>query len=124
MKALILATALVVSTTFSIAQEAAPAKETKTHLKTNDLEVAILQKSEDQVNLLLAKTPGDPVKIKVYEDSELLFSQRVKKAGTANIKYDISQFPDGEYTFKLEKDNVVVYSVKVRKGATALAGTK
>lgn len=124
MKTIILTAALAVSVAFSMAQETAEVKETKTHLKTSDLEVALLQNTEDEVTLLLAKEPGDPVKIKVYEDNKLLYTRRVKKAGTANITYDISQFPDGEYTFKLEKGKTVVYAAKVRKGATALAENK
>lgn len=124
MKAIILAAALAVSATLSMAQETITANENKNHMKTQDLEVALLKNTSDQVTLYLAKEPGTPVKIKVYEDNKLLYTRRVKKAGTANFTYDISQFPDGEYTFKIEKDKDVVYTAKVQKGATALADSK
>lgn len=124
MKTLILTAALVVLTSLSYAQELDSTNDNKMHMKTADLELAVLQPSTDQVTLLMAKEPGMPVKIKVYEDDKLLYTRRVKKQGTAHIKYDLSQFPDGEYTFKVEKDKDVVYSVKVWKGATALADSK
>ena len=93
-------------------------------MKTVDLEIALLQTTADQFTLVMAKEPGVPVKIKVYENNKLLYTRKVKKPGTANIKYDISQFPDGEYTFKVEKEKNVVYSVKIRKGSSALADSK
>ena len=124
MKAIILAAALAVSTTLSMAQETTTDNQSKSHMKTQDLEVALIKSATDEVSLFMAKEPGTPVKIKVYENNKLLYVRRVKKAGTANIKYNISQFPDGEYTFKIEKDKDVVYSATVQKGATALADSK
>ena len=124
MKTLILTTALVVITTFSFAQLPKPEVNDTLKLKNTDIEVAILQNADDQVNLLMAKEPGKLVKIKVYEDNKLLYIRRVKKAGTANIKYDISAFPDGEYVFQVEKDKKIVFSAKVHKGPASLADNK
>jgi len=121
MKTLILTAALVVFTTFSFAQLPKPEVNDTLKPMNADIEVAILQNADDQVNILMAKEPGKLVKIKVYEDNKLLYVRRVKKAGTANIKYDISAFPDGEYVFQVEKDKKVVFSAKVRKGPAALA---
>jgi hypothetical protein len=102
--------------------------ETKQNEK-NTIEVAVLQPDADKVQLLLDKTPGDPVKIRVYEDNKLLYTRRIKKEGTANITYDISAFPEGKYEFRVEHDKEVVYAVKVRKdenaqSATALADSR
>jgi len=124
MKTLILTTALVVLTTFSFAQQTKPEVNDALKPENTDIEVAILQNTHDQVNILMAKEPGQLVKIKVYEDNKLLYMRRVKKAGTANIKYDISEFPDGQYVFQVEKDKKVVFSAKVRKGPASLAENK
>jgi hypothetical protein len=119
MKTIILATALAVSTSLSMAQ-----KENETmQTEKNNVEVAVLQPNDDQVQLLLDKTPGDPVKIRVYEDNKLLYTRRVKKESSANITYDISAFPDGEYEFRVEHEKEVVYAVKVRKDANAQSAT-
>jgi len=124
MKTLILTTALVVFTTLSFAQESVKELDDSVKLVKSDIEVALLQNSEDQVKLLMAKEPGELVKVKVYEDDKLLYQRRIKKAGTAHITYDISQFPDGTYVFQVEKDKEVVYSKSVSKGQTSLAAGK
>ena len=71
MKTLILATALVVATTFSFAQQPKTEVSNGMELKKKDIEVAILKKSDDQVNLLMEKPTGKVVKIKIYEDDKI-----------------------------------------------------
>jgi hypothetical protein len=115
MKTIILATALAVSTSLTMAQKEMKNADTE----KNNVEVAMLQPDNNKVQVLLNKTPGDPVRIKVYEDNKLLYTRRIKKEGSANITYDISAFPEGDYEFRIEQEKEVVYAVKVRKDANA-----
>lgn len=126
MKTQILTAALVVLATVAFAQQPAEEKEQKNDsmnsFESKNVEVAFLRNAEDTVQMMLAKEPGKLVKIKVYDGNRLLYTRRIKKEGTANITYVISHFPDGDYTFQLEKDKVVIHSTKISKGEKALAG--
>jgi hypothetical protein len=126
MKTQILTTALVLFATVLFAQQPAEEKgqksDTLNSLQCNDVEVAFLRNAENTVQMMLAKEPGKLVKIKVYDGNRLLYTRRIKKEGTANITYDISHFPDGDYTFQLEEDKAVIHSTKISKGEKALAG--
>jgi hypothetical protein len=122
MKTLILTTALVAAATFSFGQK--EASESNKEVKQSGIEVALLQHADDEVTLLMEKEPRKLVTIKVYEDNKLLYMQRVRKEATANITYDISEFPAGDYVFEVVKDKEVVYSAKVHKGSTELAENK
>ena len=122
MKALILTTALAISAALSNAQQPVSKTNDDPVLKEKNIEVAILQRTNDQVTVLMEKEPRELVKIKVYEGKKLLFTQRVKKKTSANIKFDISEFPVGEYVIEVEKDNKVIKSATVLKGGEVLAG--
>lgn len=121
MKALILTTALVISVAFSNAQNAAQSSD-ESLLQKKNTEVAILQRSNDLVNVLMEKEPRELVKIKVYDGSKLLYVSRVKKDSTANIKFDISEFPAGDYVFEVEKNRKVISSATIHKSEIILAG--
>jgi hypothetical protein len=126
MKTQILTAALVVIATVLFAQQPAEIKgqksDTMNSITSNNVEVAFLRNAENTVQMMLAKEPGKLVKIKVYDGNRLLYTRRIKKEGTANITYDITHFPDGDYTFQLEKDKTVIHSAKISKGEKALAG--
>lgn len=123
MKTLILTAALAVSTALATAQEPAASGMQADNPKPA-VEVAVLQHSNKEITLLMEKAPRELVKIKVYEDGKLLYAQRVKKEATANITYDISQFPDGTYTLEVVKDKEVVYTSAIKKGPEVLAENK
>jgi len=116
MKTLILTAALVATATLGLAQNPAPAKSSANPDKSG-IEVAVVQRSNDEVNLLMEKQAGELIKVKVYEGKKLLYSQRIKKQATANVTYDISAFPDGDYKIEVVKDKEVVYSVDINKGS-------
>ena len=97
MKTLILTISLALAATFASAQQPASVSDKDTLDKKSAIEVAVLQHKSDQLTLLMEKEPGELVKIKVYEDNKVLYSQRVKKEASARITYDISKFPDGNY---------------------------
>lgn len=124
MKTLATTTILVVLTAFVFAQNADTSSETASNKISKDLEVAVIQENDNLVSLYLAKKPGEVVKIKIKEDNKVLYTRRIKKAGTARIKYDISQFPKGEYMIEVVKDKKVVYSKTIKKGSNALATSK
>lgn len=121
MKTLILTISLAVAATFASAQQPASVSDKDTLDKKSAIEVAVLQHKSDQLTLLMEKEPGELVKIKVYEDNKVLYSQRVKKEASARITYDISKFPDGNYVIEVVKDKDVVYKAEVSKGSVALA---
>jgi hypothetical protein len=124
MKTLILTISLAVAATFASAQKPGSASDKDTLDKKSAIEVAVLQHKSDQLTLLMEKEPGELVKIKVYEDNKILYSQRVKKEASARITYDISNFPNGNYVVEVIKDKDVVYKAEVSKGSVALAGNQ
>jgi len=115
MKTLILTAALVATATFAMAQKS-NADVRNDDVKKSEIEVAVLQHSNDEVTLLMEKESFEPVRIKVYEGNKLLYSKRIKKEATANITFDISAFPEGNYVFKVIRDKEVVYTADVSKG--------
>ena len=124
MKTLTLTIALALAATFASAQKPASVSDKDTLDKKSAIKVAVLQHRNDQLPLLMEKEPGELVKIKVYEDNKLLYSQRVRKEASAKITYDISEFPDGKYVIEVVKDKDVVYKANVSKGSVALADSK
>ncbi len=122
MKTLILTTALVVLTTLTFAQSENENKEVHKVLNTEDVKASIYPNSNDMVTLMLQKKPGEVVTIKVKEESgKLLYAKRIKKADTTRTKFDIHEFPAGEYTFELVKDRKVLYSKKISKSYNVIA---
>ena len=121
MKTLILTAALAVSAALSSAQKPAPEKADSSAMTLSTVEVAVLQHANDEVTLLMEKAPRELVRIRVYEGNKVLYVQRVKREATANITYDISQFPDGNYTIEVVKDKEVVYTTDIKKGPEVLA---
>jgi len=63
------------------------------------------------------------MKTRVYKESgKLLFSHISREKGDTRVDYDISQFPDGNYTFEISKNGVSVYSkVIVKQASNAIA---
>ena len=124
MKTLILTAALVVSTTLSFSQESFVLPSNEFAKNTEDVSVAMYPNSADAITLILAKSSESVVKLRVKSESDrVLYQKRFKKADNARIKYDISEFPSGEYTFELIKGKDVLYSQKFSKkeGTVAIA---
>lgn len=56
--------------------------------------------------------------IHIYEESgELLYSKLLNKKGDVKVDFDISQFPDGNYTFELHEKSALVCSKLIVKQA-------
>ena len=66
------------------------------------------------------------MKVRVYEESgKLLYSYVSRKKGNARVGYDISQYPDGNYTFELSKNGVSVFAKAIVKQANiAISNTE
>jgi len=62
------------------------------------------------VNVKVAKHVGDQVKIRVKENNKILYQKSYKSWALIDLKYDIGQFPMGEYTFEIVKDKEVVFA--------------
>jgi len=117
MKTLILTVALVSLAAFTRAQETGSREKSAVVTSDPQIEVALLQHNENEVTLMMEKEHGKAVKIKVYEGNMLLYSKRIKKEATVRITYDISAFPDGNYTFKVVAEKEPVYVAEISKGA-------
>jgi hypothetical protein len=120
MKTLILTAALALTASFAVAQEPAVKSNDEAVIEKSQIKAAVLQRADDEVTLLMEKEPRELVKIRMYDGNSLLYSQRVKKEATANITYDISAFPDGDYTLELVKDKKVVYVANITKGGNQI----
>lgn len=58
------------------------------------------------------------MEVRIYEESgELLYSNFLVRNGDVKIDFDISQFPDGNYTFELIKDHESICSALIVKDA-------
>ena len=125
MKTLILTTALVVLTTISFAQSEIGNKENHMVLNTEDVKASIFPNSNDMVTLVLEKKPGEVVTIKIKEENgKLVYTKRIKKIDSIKTRFDIREFPAGEYTFELVKDRKVLYSKKISKSENVVAAAQ
>jgi ribosomal protein L24E len=120
MKTIILTFALAIITSLTFAQFPQSDSPDSCCYVTKDLRVAIFMDSDSIVNIKMAKNPGEVIKIKVMEDNKLLYQRRIKSHEIANLKYDISQFPNGKYEFEIIKDKEVVFTKTIEKGETIM----
>ena len=116
MKPLILTLALTVLSIFSFAQFPQSDIPDSCCYVANDIRVAIFKGNNSHVNVKVAKIPDELIKIRVKEDGKVLYQQRIKKHAITDLKYDISQFPNGTYIFEIVKDKEVVFSKTIEKG--------
>jgi len=122
MKTLILTTALVVLATLTFAQSDTTNLENSLILNTKDVQASIFPTSNDLVTMHLEKKPGTLVVLKVREENgKLLYQKRIKKHNNSRIKFDISEFPSGTYTFELVKDKQVLYTKRIDKRDKTIA---
>ncbi len=122
MKTLILTTAVVVLTTLSFAQNEMQSNSNEFVLNSENVSVAMYPNSADAITMILSKAPDAVVKLRVKSDSdEVLYQKKFRKVDNARVKYDISEFPTGEYTFEVVEGKEVLYTQKFSKRAGTLA---
>jgi len=125
MKTLVLTTALVVLSTLTFAQSEIENKESQLVLNTEDVKASIFPNSNDMVTLVLEKKPGEVVTLKIKEENgKLVYQKRIKKVDSTKIKFDIREFPAGEYKFELVKGTKVLYSKTIIKSDRKLAASE
>jgi hypothetical protein len=64
----------------------------------------LFRNSNDRATLIVAKVPGDNVAVEVYSQNGVLMSYKnLKPLTIARVRFDLSQLPSGNYTFKVVK---------------------
>ena len=122
MKTLILTTAMVVIATLSFSQNENQVTNNQFVHQGEDVTVAMYPNSGDAVTMILSKTPETKIKLVVKSDNdEVLYEKHFKKIDNTRVKYDISEFPSGEYTFEVVQGKDVLYSQKFSKRDGTLA---
>jgi len=108
MKSIVLTFTLAIIASFSFAQFPQTQSPDSCCYVANDLRASIFAGTDALVNVKVAKKAGDKVKIRVKEDNKVLYSKNYKSYELVDLQYDISQFPEGRYTFELVQNNRVV----------------
>lgn len=119
MKTLVITLVLSFITSLSFAQFPQSDSPDSCCYISDDLRVAIFMDQEPLVNVKIAKHPGELIKVRVKENNKILYLDRIKSHEIVNLKYDISQFPKGDYVFEVIKDKKVVFTQTVRLGEAA-----
>ncbi|PIQ35102.1 MAG: hypothetical protein COW63_02155 [Bacteroidetes bacterium CG18_big_fil_WC_8_21_14_2_50_41_14] len=114
MKTIILTLSLVLIATFSFAQFPQSDSPDSCSYVTTDLRASIYMDNNALVNVKVAKHVGDQVKIRVKENNKILYQKSFKSWALIDLKYDIDQFPMGEYTFEIVKDKEVVFAQTIK----------
>ncbi len=110
MKSIVLTFALALIASLSFAQFPQTQSPDSCCYVANDLRASIFSANDALVNVKVAKKAGDKVKIRVKEDNKVLYTKNYKSYELVDLQYDISQFPEGNYTFELVQNNRVVFS--------------
>lgn len=110
MKTLTLTIVLALIATLSFAQFPQSSSPDSCCYEADDLRASIYLGSPEMVYVKVAKKIGDKVKIRVKENHKVLYQKNYKKWALVDVKYDISHFPVGEYTFEIIQNKEVIYS--------------
>ena len=121
MKTLILTTALLILTSLMFAQQKTASLSTDKVLVTDQVKCVIFPNSSDMVTMIVDKPPGEKVNVRIKEgNKKVLYQKRIKKDDKTKVRYDISKFPPGEYTFELVKGKEVLYTKTITKKDEAI----
>lgn len=110
MKTLLLIIAMALLATFSYAQFPPSTAPDSCCYEADDLRASIYLGRPEMVYVQMAKIIGDKVKIRIKEKNHVLYQRNFKKWALVDVKYNISQFPEGAYTFEIIQNKEVVYS--------------
>ncbi len=113
MKSLLITIVFTVIAATSVAQFPQSTSPDSCCYIAKDLRAAIIDKRNSFVDVKIAKLPGQVVKIRVKDKNEILYVKRVKSHEIVDLQYDISQFPEGIYTFEILQKNKVVYAKNI-----------
>ena len=116
MKTLIVTAALVVLTTTAFTQQETSAKANEFVLSSEEISIAFYPNSANALTMILSKEDGQKVKVRLTDsDDKVLYSKRYSKVNNTKVKYDVSEFPSGEYTFEVVKGGEVLYTKNFTK---------
>lgn len=118
MKALTLTLAFTIISVLSFAQFPQSKSPDSCCYVSKELRASIFMDENSMVNVKIAKIPGELIKIRVKENDKVLYQKRVKSYAIADIKFNVDQFPEGNYVVEIVKDKEVVYSSEIKKGNT------
>ena len=120
MKTLTLTIVLALIATFSYAQFPQSSSPDSCCYNAEDLRAAIYLGSPEMVFVKMAKKVGDKVKLRVKENNQVLYQKNYKKWALVNVKYNVSEFPEGAYVFEIIQNKEVVYShtIQIRNDET------
>ena len=122
MKTLVLTAALVVLTVATYAQNENSVKSNDYVLSTDEISIAFYPNSSDEVTMILSKDEGQKVKVRITDSNDMtLYSKKYGKENNARVKYDVSKFPAGEYTFEVIEGNEVLFTKNFTKRENTLA---
>lgn len=124
MKTLILTAALVVVTATAFSQSETTVKSNDYVMATDELSIAFYPNSADAVTMIMTKDDDQKVKVRISDAGDkVLYEKRYARVNSTKVKYDVSAFPSGEYTFEVLNRKEVVYTKNFtkREGTVALA---
>jgi len=113
MKALILTIAISILATFSYAQFPQSSADDSCCYVSKELRAAIIDLDGSLVDVKIAKLPGEVVKIRVKDGNKVIHQTRVKNEEIVDLKFDLAQYPEGNYTFEILRKNDMVYSKEI-----------
>lgn len=121
MKTTILTSVLAVLTAVTFAQKiSANANETKS--ESPKVNVAMFATVSDHVTMIVMKQPEDKLNLKIRDDEgSVVFEKSLRRPENRKIEFDLSQLPEGSYTFELRKGRQVVYTNLVSKESNTIA---
>lgn len=77
---------------------------------------SISKLNDEEVIVRLANNPDNKTKIRVTDEfGNQLYRKTVKNLESAKLTYDISQFPEGKYNFKVYSGNDLIAYREVNK---------
>mgnify|MGYP006995595313 FL=1 len=113
MKTIATTLTLIFLATFSFAQFPQSSASDSCCYVTKDLRAAIIDKDGSTVDVKIAKLPNEVVKIRVWDNNEIIHQTRVKKEEIVDLKFDLANYPEGKYVFEILRKNQVVYSKEI-----------
>ncbi len=79
---------------------------------------AMTLKGTDKVELRMIKPAGETVVISVYDETmQKVFTRRFKKENSLLLSHNISDFPEGIYTYEVSANNEVIRSTEIVKAS-------
>ena len=125
MKTLVMTTALLMLATIAFTQEKMQADSNNIVFEGKHIKCVMYPSNNDMITMILEKEPGEKVNLRIKQsDSEILYQKRMNNVDKARVKFDISDFPSGEYTFELVRGNKVLYTKNFAKKDETVAFVK